>query len=66
MTTKQAWKTMIREDDVHKKLGITLNYLWVLRSDLNNNKYPGNNAMEDHLKRAGWKVIVEKRWASNN
>jgi hypothetical protein len=62
MTTKQAWKSMIREKGIEKKLGITLNYLWVLRAEMNNGNYPSNDGMEEHLKKAGWKVVVERQW----
>lgn len=62
MTTKEAWHQTIQQKGIEKTLGIAGNTLYYLRSRAKAGIFPTINAMEDHLQKAGWKVVQEKEW----
>jgi|GEM_PF-3627392 len=65
MTTKEAWLKMINKKNVHQKLGITSNTLYWLRSQAKEHeKFPSQAMMEDHLEKAGFRMVLKTRWIS--
>lgn len=63
MTTKQAWLKMINTKGIETTLGITKPSLYYFRSMAKTQKqFPSTDTMEEQLKIAGYKVLVEKQW----
>ena len=63
MNTKEAWLRMINQKGIHEKLGIASTTLYWLRSQAKEqDKFPTRAGMEDQLEKAGWKVVVERKW----
>lgn len=57
-----AWERMIKEKGVSEKLGIGHTSLYMFRTQMKKGRYPSENAMRMHLRKAGWRMVQTENW----
>lgn len=63
LSTKLAWKELILQDGIEKVIGVKMETVWYWRARVRKGYFDlTETAMENHLKKGGWKIAVEREW----
>ena len=63
LALSKAYAQMLTEPGIWDTLGIARQTVLNARVRVNKRQYPPTDSMRTWLKRAGWKMEVEERWA---